>query len=500
MGLLDFWKSLFGGSEQPEEKTSEPVEEQESVPPEAQTYPQEPKERRYFTVGFDWGTSCSKVVIRDPYGRESLAYLVNFGDLAANVSPYFLPSSFSVGQDDQIRLAKEGGSDTISALKVHLMQHPEEAISKASGARPEELAALYVAKTLRYSRRWFWQEYGDRYEQYRPVWGFNLGIPAASHDDEEVNALFDRIARVGWGLSQRKNPTISEARGSFRKLKRGTFDAGIHEDLVGVIPEVAAQVVGYARSSLRRTGLHILVDVGASTLDLAGFILTEDEGQDRYSILEAGVYPLGAFQLERQRLPEVKELGRTLLDSEVYEDWADGMAKRCHNPMRKVPSGVRRYFPETYRKDIRWSEIKHIDQDLENDCYRTTRTLVADLRKNRAPKGPMWQKGLPIFMAGGGKDVEVYRDALQKVNHWRDDFLRVAPFEVRPLPSLQNLEAPEVSSDMEHRFSVAYGLSYPADDIGEIRPPHEIPDLDLTTDTKEGYLDTTDWRDTKAWT
>lgn len=496
MGILDIWKSIFGDSAETKDETAEPTEEEQSVPSESSVEPQESKERRYFTIGLDWGTSCSKVVIRDPYGPENPAYLTDFGDLGADVSPYLLPSSLSIDAEGQMQLAKTDGLDTVSDLKVHLIEHPDEPITKASGARPEELAAMYVGEVLQYSRNWFWRKYEDRYRQYDPVWEFNLGIPAASHDDEEVNSLFEKIARVGWWLSHRESPTISEAEKGFQKLERGKFDAGIHEDLVGVIPEVAAQVVGYAQSSLRRTGLHVLVDIGASTLDLAGFILTENEGDDRYSILEAGVYPLGAFQLERQRLPEIKKLGRQIFDFDSREEWAEEMARRTRDPMREVPS-IRGYFPETVREDIRWSEIKHIDEGFIEDCFRTIRTLVADLRGDRAPKNPMWDTGLPIFVAGGGKDIEVYLKGLRRVDHWRDKSLRVEPFDIRDLPSLEDLQVHNLDDEMEHRFSVAYGLSYPADDIGEIKPPHKIPDLDLEEENQS--LDTTDWRDKKAW-
>jgi hypothetical protein len=242
----------------------------------------------------------------------------------------------------------------------------------------------------------------------------------------------------------------------------------------------------------------VLVDVGASTLDLAGFMLTEQEGEDRFSILEAGVYSLGAFQLERDRLPDLKTVGREVINPYAYSDWAQDMARRCQDPMRKVPSSIRGYFPESVQGDIGWSDIKNIDEAFQTDCYKTIRSLVADLRKNRAPKGKRWEEGLPIFLAGGGKDVDVYSDTLQEVDFWREDYLTAAPFDIRELPSLEDITAPDLNSANEHRFSVAYGLSYPGDDIGEIKPPHEIPDLDL--DSADRPLDTTNYRDTKAWT
>jgi hypothetical protein len=165
--------------------------------------------------------------------------------------------------------------------------------------------------------------------------------------------------------------------------------------------------------------------------------------------------------------------------------------------MREVPT-LRGYFPEPVREEICWSDIKHIDKDVMSDCFRAVRKLLADLRGKGAPNNPMWDEGLPIFVAGGGRNLKVYWKALRKVDHWRGDHLRVAPFQMRELPSLEDLRAPNLSDEIGPRFAVAYGLSYPADDIGEIRPPHEIPDLDL--DKKNTSFDTTDYKDTKAFT
>lgn len=70
---------------------------------------------------------------------------------------------------------------------------------------------------------------------------------------------------------------------------------------INVIPEVAAELVGYARSSLRETGLHVLIDLGARTLDIASFILHNRDGDDRYSILTADLEELGATLCDYHR-------------------------------------------------------------------------------------------------------------------------------------------------------------------------------------------------------
>lgn len=497
MALSDFWKLITGSKEETSGSDAEPKKDPESPSEESATEPEPPTERRYLTIGLDWGTSATKVVIRDPYGPGSPAYLVNFGRHGAEEDSHLLPSALSVNDEGRVLFGGNRDGTSVTELKVHLMQQQRASLPVTVDAEPRELAALYIAAVLRYARHWLMEKHGDRYRGYDLIWEFNLGIPAATHDDEDVRTLFRELAQVGWGISRQDGMKVLDARNAYDALAEGDFEPGIHEDLVSVIPEVAAQVAGYARSSLRRPGLHVLVDVGASTLDLAGFMLTEQEGEDRYGILAAGVYSLGAFELERERLPGLKALGRDIINPDVHEEWADDMAQRCQDPMRKVPP-IRGYFPESVRDDIGWSDIEDIDSAFRQDCYTTIRALIADLRNDRAPRGRRWEEGLPIFLAGGGRDIEVYLDALEDVDHWRRDYLTAAPFDIRGLPSLEDLTAPNLDSAHEHRFSVAYGLSYPAGDIGEIKPPHEIPDLDLDSDNQSS--DVTDYRDRRAWT
>ncbi len=495
MALSDFWQLIKGGSEGTSGNT-EAEGGSEDLPKEPAAKPETPAERRYLTIGLDWGTSATKVVIRDPYGPGSPAYLVNFGRHGSEEDPHLLPSALSVDDQGRVLFGRHRDGTSVTELKVHLMQHPRDPLSDVD-AQPRELASMYIGAVLRYARQWLMEKYGDRYRGYELIWELNLGIPAATHDDDDVRMLFKNLAQVGWGISRQEEIKVLSARKAYDALAQGNFEPGIHEDLVSVIPEVAAQVAGYARSSFRRPGLHVLVDVGASTLDLAGFMLTDQEGEDRYGILAAGVYSLGAFQLERERLPDLKALGHDVINADTYGGWADDMAQRCQDPMRKVPP-IREYFPTAVREDIDWSDIRDIDSAFQHDCYTTIRALIDDLRRNRAPRGQRWEDGLPIFLAGGGRDVEVYLDALKKVDHWREDYLTAEPFDIRELPSLEDLTAPELDSAREHRFSVAYGLSYPAGDIGEIKPPHEIPDLNLDSANQE--LDVTDYRNRRAWT
>jgi len=66
------------------------------------------------------------------------------------------------------------------------------------------------------------------------------------------------------------------------------------------------EVVGYAHSPLRINGLHMLVDVGATTLDTATFLIGSHEGDDAFTLLATKVERYGTMELHKHRVHALK--------------------------------------------------------------------------------------------------------------------------------------------------------------------------------------------------
>lgn len=501
MGLFKKLRTLFDRWSK-EEKSVDDAKRTDGNPEQTPARPAHSKPRkaeppRYLVVGLDWGTSCTKVVIRDPYGPDSPAYLVNFGKLGDEELRHLLPTCLFLSHNGEASLREEHGWRSLTRLKLNLMEGKGSVSYGRFSACPKEIAALYLGLVLRYAREWFIRTHEDIYGTYEIEWQLNLGIPAASHDDVETCNTFREVALVGWQLSQHVTVTLEKAHDAFQEVSDGTFDAGIADYNVNVVPEVAAQVVGYAQSNLRRKGLHLLIDVGAATLDVAGFILTERDGEDRYNILRAQVEPLGTTSLEQERWGALKKLASKVFSSRrAMDTWARKVTAARQNPMHKVHSDLREYFPCHVRSRISLGQQRSIEEDFQADCFKVLREVIADLRGNRDPNAPMWNQGLPIFLAGGGRSIKVYNRALANLNAWRDRHLRAHAFKVRSLPMPASLQSKYLRPEDAHRFSVAYGLSYPIDDIGVVKPPHRIADLDLKVYRRRRYT----YEDTKEWT
>ena len=122
-----------------------------------------------------------------------------------------------------------------------------------------------MALVLREVQIWFGRKYAAIYNNEEIIWQMNVGIPVENYDDDGMVMLFKRIAHVGWYLAETKEPiNIDSAREAPKYSTRKLHLSSIYTEDINVIPEVAAEVAGYARSNLRNSGLHLLIDIGAS--------------------------------------------------------------------------------------------------------------------------------------------------------------------------------------------------------------------------------------------
>jgi hypothetical protein len=400
-------------------------------------------------VGLDFGTSSAKVVIQTPYKLSRRAVPVDFGPLGHRISRYLLPVRLAVDSHGRTTLAAEPGATSREELKVELMrQGSDDDIAWAS---------IFLALVLREARGYFLRTQEVDYGPDRLKWAFNLGIPSAGYDDEPIKDRFGRAARAAWSLSLSAEPPTLE-----RALATVGSRASESQDVpIAVIPEVAAEVVGYARSPQRREGLHLMLDMGASTLDVSAFCLHRPDTDDHYEILKADVQPLGLLSLHRRRIEAAAGL-------KPYDD---------------LPTDPIEPLPEWKSTHPRAAELEACDSAYVDACSVVLYRTLHDLRRTRDPFSPRWGDGLPIFICGGGaaaaatKRIVALADTTARRN-W-DQYAGLRR-ELLPNPESLLTSRAKVSVEEFGRIAVAYGLSSPVTDIGIIAPPNAISDIDPT--------------------
>lgn len=432
----------------------------------------------YLVVGLDFGTSATKVVIQAPDLPGSPSYPVDFGSLAHSSSPFLLPTKLWP-KDDKFSLSPQPKADPVSDIKTalfaELLDNSVENSRNRSTSRDrtdrEAIAAIYLALALRYSRRWFLQTKVDLIRQYsRIVWSVNMGVPSPCIEDNEQNRAFRRVGKAAWLLSTLPENliTLAKARQELQRVEEpGYWDDD--DDWTcdfEIIPEIAAGAVGYALSTLRRDGLHVMVDIGASTVDVCTFLLSSEETGDRYSLLIADVRQIGIARLHFERIAAIRQTceQHTTRLRDTFE--AIDPLPQDLRPYIIAESVLHQALEEAHDR-----VIDQVDLMLRGAIWKTK------LRRHR--KAPEWTRGkLPILVIGGGSHAESFMSVIRQLDAWLrkyvgNDGINILPV---PVPASFKESSTRVTETEQRRLAVAWGLSHRALDVGEITPADQIPD------------------------
>ena len=169
-----------------------------------------------------------------------------------------------------------------------------------------------------------------------------------------------------------------------------------------------------------------MVDIGAMTLDVCLFRLkTGKNGTDQYPILMADVRPLGV---------------------EAY------------------------YW---HKKD------GQTEEDFIQQCNYCLRNAIWKTKSIRDPKAQCWSKGnqLVTFLTGGGAENPLHQSIANSLDPWLRTHTENSGIRNVTIQIPETLEAPEPMAGFG-RLSVAWGLSYPPTEIGEIKSSSKIEDIE----------------------
>lgn len=417
-------------------------------------------------AGFDFGTSSTKIVVRIPNWPSSPGFAVPFGDLAHSSLEYLLPTRLAIRKDGQCFLQAEKGASIFTDIKVGLMREHHENIESVSGpprsVSAETVAAAYVALALRYVRCWFLANKHDIFGGFRLNWHWSLGLPAAIKDKFNRREVFERVGKAAWVASRRPGPITAAGVGeAIEDVKASRFsedDMPVFE----LLPEVIAEVMGYARSTSRDEGLHLLIDVGASTLDICSFNLHSKDGEDHFPILTADIGFRGAKILHEKRIEGVRRAAQKWPRRFMNDD-----------PVAAIPESCEDYAPS---KEIICSEIGNPEKDFKAECQKLLGKTITDLRTRRDPHSARWSDSLPVFMCGGAGAMQIYRDVVDDAGQQLEKNL--LSFQGISLKTLQKPESlADIGDGAYHRLAVAWGLSHGSFNIGEYDCPSEIEDI-----------------------
>ncbi len=415
-------------------------------------------------IGLDFGTAATKVVVRSPYLRGQRSRAISFEQLGHKSSPYLLPTRLRVAHDGSIHLGGNLPGVWQTNLKVALLDREKSQNGAKENSDPLSMASAYLALVMREARERYLRAEQEIYRRFDIRWAVNVGIPSSGYDDQTIRADFLLVARLAWQLSWQEGAiNLGQVSDLIRRRPEGNKGADLP---VAVIPEVVAQAVGYARSPLRDTGLHVLIDVGAATLDVCGFVLRDAEGQDCYDLLTASVERLGAFELHQQRLA-------------ALQCKRDRQKENESDPLIPLPETLAEYHPGCS------CAVPNVDADFRAKVARVITRDLALLKKHRDPYSDKFKAGLSAFLCGGGGMMGFFRVAAEEADEEFRKGMIAEPLRLRTLPKPEGLVNRDIDESLFHRLSVGYGLSFDSSNIGSVTPPGDLEDIEVESKKRE---------------
>ncbi len=430
-------------------------------------------------IGLDFGTSTTKVILQDSH--RLVPYAVPFAQVGIG-NPYLFPSRvyLSGGVYSLDRPAANGSfMETIRDLKITLMRRPEQVEYMIH-------AAAFLALIIRHARGWLFSAHGDTYKSSQIEWGLNLGLPAEKSEDARLNKRFMAIAVAAINLAAQPENITKQVAG--RCLVDATRAIGsrdidglgltVHPDMVGIFPEIAAQVVGFVESESwdgESRPYITLIDIGAGTVDVS-FFSVEGKNKRKFRFFQNRVEENGVMNLHRARIDWLRDiLAKQNIVSPALSSYLDKLYQPTDR-LSGIPSSVAHYI-----SGLSITGDDHVDDEFKRLRYRQQLVgeVIRPVHEKRVPYGDHWSD-LPVFICGGGSRMPLYANIVSELNNT----MGMSWFKGRrySLSRPKKLIAAGLSDQEYDRLSVAYGLSFP--EIGKIIKSGDIPNFKMQSAPK----------------
>ena len=389
----------------------------------------------FAVIGLDFGTSSTKVIVRFPYeaGQPTVAIPAPRHCLSDR-NEYLWQTVLWLREDGQFIAWPEPKAHLCHSLKQGVM-HPNQfsptTFDKVHGlaVRPVDSATAYLAFVIRYVRGWLRINRPNLFRGRYARWLLNLGLPAENADKDELSRTYRQVAAAALLCANHDGPVDVDATNIFLMEEQVRAAARSSDDAlqlgIGIVAETVAEAAGFAKSNLAAPDLYLLVDVGATTLDVCTFRLHNwRPGEDQYGLLSGIVRPLGVEAMH----------------------W--------------------------FQKEGRHK------QGFMEQCDRCLKEVVWTTKQEKDPNAQSWRPGneLSVFLVGGGARNSLHRSVVRQLAPWLTKYTGNSGIRFLDIPTPKGIECP-LPLESFGRMGVAWGLSYPDDELGTILPLSKCADV-----------------------
>ena len=426
-------------------------------------------------LGIDFGTRFTKVCFRD-LGRER-SEIVTFARVhPARLEDALLSSRLEIRSGRVHGGLTEGewgslgpgaqSATVLEFLKIRLAQLDIKEIGSdwpftdtadltTAPDAIEALAAFYLARVIDRSRRWISEKRRELLVGRQPLWSVSLGVPV-EYCDSPALVRFRKVLRVALTWADAGvEPTLS-----ILEVRRAahSFSDVVPEADCEVVPELGAAVRSFIASPQAAQGVYVFVDVGAGTLDGVSFRYLRVDGRPRLVCHAAIVAPLGVAAL-----------------SERLAARAGAPSQEIEKALSQTQNRVRHTIPglNEAREDL-WTLVAGILlEGKRKDASGWSAGIETVTGAYYRQRGDMTK--FPFFLGGGGSLSRFYRDAIASTYGARPlASANIKPYRLEHVPVPSDLDVNDLPREHIHRFAVAYGLSIPPGESGDLDLPSTV--------------------------
>ncbi len=388
--------------------------------------PSKPSKSPYAVIGFDLGSSSTKIVVQLPNVRSGLAEAMPVpGYFRADKHPHlWITAIWLCPTTGEFSIHPQKGFLEISDIKTTLIgkRSKGSVATLVKGCDPDIVATAYIAFLLRLAVAWArFEAFDKRYADLGFRWSVNLGVPAATLSEEKLRKRFASILAAAWTLAESGVPITIK---SIRTIQKTEPVISAKENLPGfpnaalsLIPEIVAEAMGMIKSRMAQRGLYFMVDIGASTLDACTFRISNSGSRGGFHLFTGGVRLFGTYA----------------------QKWI--------------------------------SEIDITSEQLKHACETLLRRIVWRTKIRCDKNAKEWETELPVLVCGGGSKDNFYEQSIKGIDEMLKQHTNASGARIRPVPLPKNL-ATKCTPENYHRLAVAWGLSFQEFDVPEI----DIPD------------------------
>ena len=422
-------------------------------------------------IGFDFGTSTSKIVVHAPYIQGAPRFLARRKHGTSGDGDWLWPSSFTEDSKGVCNLDGNDAGHVHRGIKMNLMDAASAGAGTERSATAKRVVAAYFGLMLRAVRTRILEAHADVLQTFATLdWSLNLGIPSGwtairgpeGPSREVLKEIFGSAIEAGWRLSLRDTPIrLKDAEEALRSGEKGDME-------IGLFPEVIAGAFGYAGSGERRDGVHLMVDVGAGTVDACLFRLRTKNDEEDWPLLEARVERLGTAKLHGRRVAAVRRVDEA--EAERLRRSYDPFDGRATSPKTPCPHDPAR------------SAVVGADKKMTKDVRSLAGYFVQKAVTGRDPHAAEFKAGghLPVLLTGGGSRASLYDRALRRLGVTLRRNLTTGQLGTRVLRARVPSELNKATHGMGYRLTVAVGLSEPQINLPTHKWPSEILDIPMS--------------------